>query len=47
MTFVLSEYQGMKYAEIAEVLDIPVGTVKSRMSAAEKTLRERLRKYST
>ena len=27
-------YQGMKYREVAEVLDIPVGTVKSRLHAA-------------
>jgi RNA polymerase sigma-70 factor (ECF subfamily) len=46
LTFVMSEYQGMKYAQIAEILDIPIGTVKSRMSAAEKTLREKLKKYS-
>ncbi len=27
-------YQGMKYREVAEALDIPVGTVKSRLHAA-------------
>jgi RNA polymerase sigma-70 factor, ECF subfamily len=27
-------YQGLKYREAAEVLDVPVGTVKSRMNAA-------------
>ncbi|MHC5038939.1 MAG: RNA polymerase sigma factor [Planctomycetota bacterium] len=46
LTFVLSEYQGLKYAEVAEILGIPVGTVKSRMSAAEKALRQKLKKYS-
>ncbi len=44
VTFVLSEYQHLSYAEIADVLSIPVGTVKSRMSAAEKTLRRKLEK---
>lgn len=31
---VLAYYQGMKYRDIAEVLEIPVGTVKSRLHAA-------------
>jgi RNA polymerase sigma-70 factor (ECF subfamily) len=30
----LMYYQGLKYREVAEVLDIPVGTVKSRLHAA-------------
>ena len=42
LVFVLSENQGMKYAEISEVLEIPVGTVKSRMHAAVRRLRELL-----
>jgi RNA polymerase sigma-70 factor (ECF subfamily) len=37
---VLNVYQGMKYQEVAEVLDIPVGTVKSRMHLAMQQLRE-------
>jgi RNA polymerase sigma-70 factor (ECF subfamily) len=39
----LSEYQGFKYAEIAEVLGIPVGTVKSRMFSAVQRLKEALK----
>ena len=40
--FVLAEVEGMKYSEVAAVLGIPEGTVKSRMHAAVKRLRERL-----
>ncbi len=40
--FVLAEVEGMKYAEVAGILGIPEGTVKSRMHAAVRRLRERL-----
>ena len=39
----LSEYNGFKYAEISEVLGIPVGTVKSRMFSAVQRLKEMLK----
>jgi RNA polymerase sigma-70 factor (ECF subfamily) len=42
MVFVLSESQGMKYADIATVLDIPVGTVKSRMHNSVGALKQML-----
>jgi len=37
---VLSVYEGLEYRRIAEVLDIPVGTVKSRMHLAMRQMRE-------
>jgi len=43
LVFVLSENQGLRYSEISEVLEIPVGTVKSRMHTAVRRLRELLK----
>jgi len=40
LVFVMAQLEGMRYAEISEVLGVPVGTVKSRMSAAVRELRE-------
>jgi len=45
VVFVMARYQRLPYAEIAEILDIPVGTVKSRVALAEKNLRTRLSEY--
>ncbi len=39
---VLREYEGLSYREMAEVLDIPVGTVMSRLNYARNRLRESL-----
>lgn len=39
---VLREFQELTYAEIASVLDIPLGTVMSRLHAARTRLRDRL-----
>lgn len=42
VVLVLREYEGMSYHEIAEALNIPVGTVMSRLNYARKTLRDKL-----
>ncbi|GDX40209.1 RNA polymerase sigma factor [Armatimonadota bacterium] len=39
---VLHELQGLTYQEVADALDVPVGTVKSRLSNAFRRLRDRL-----
>jgi len=42
VVLVLREYEGMSYHEIAEALDIPVGTVMSRLNYARKSLKDKL-----
>ena len=37
---ILAYFQGLRYQDVAEILDIPVGTVKSRLNAALTKLRE-------
>lgn len=45
MVFVLSELEDLRYHEIAEIMDSPVGTIKSRMHAAVAKLQELLGDY--
>ncbi len=45
-TLVMAYYQDLKYREIADALDIPVGTVKSRLHAAIAKLQEMARSAS-
>ncbi len=40
--FLLYTFQGLKYREIAELLDIPLGTVMSRLHGARTAIRRRL-----
>ena len=43
---VLSDVEGMSYAEIAEVLSVPLGTVKSRLFRGRRRLQQRLYEYA-
>lgn len=43
---VLSDVEGMGYAEIAEILGVPVGTVKSRLFRGRRRLQQRLYEYA-
>ena len=42
---VLREFEDLKYAEIASLLDIPAGTVMSRLYAARRALADALEKH--
>jgi len=42
---VLREYQSLSYQEIADLLDVPMGTVKSRLSDARRRLKAELTGY--
>jgi len=45
VVLILREYEDLSYKEIAETLDIPVGTVMSRLNYARTQLRETLKGY--
>jgi RNA polymerase sigma-70 factor (ECF subfamily) len=41
--FILKEFENYSYKEIAELMDIPIGTVMSKLFYARKKLAEKLR----
>jgi RNA polymerase sigma-70 factor (ECF subfamily) len=43
---VLSDVQGLRYAEIAQVLRVPEGTVKSRLFRGRRILQRKLASYA-
>lgn len=45
-TLILSDVEGLAYAEIAEVTEVPVGTVKSRLFRARQALQRLLYDYA-
>jgi RNA polymerase sigma-70 factor (ECF subfamily) len=46
LAFVLRTFDDLSYDEIAEVMECPVGTVKSRLNQARQMLRDRLREHA-
>lgn len=46
MVVVLCDLQQCSYEEIAEILDVPIGTVRSRLFRARRLLRQSLRQYA-
>lgn len=45
-TLILSDVEGLPYAEIARVTDVPVGTVKSRLYRARQAMQRELYDYA-
>jgi len=45
LVFIMKEYQGMKFSEIAEILDYPLGTLLSLNHRAIERLKKMLSKY--
>jgi RNA polymerase sigma-70 factor (ECF subfamily) len=45
VVLVLKDIDGLKYEEIAEILDVPIGTVRSRLHRARSEMRDRLQPY--
>ena len=43
---VLSDLEGLSYQEVAEIMDIPVGTVKSRLFRARRRLQAKLLSFA-
>lgn len=43
---ILSDLEGFKYEEMAKILDIPVGTVRSRLHRARNLLKDKLKGYA-
>lgn len=43
---ILCDLEGFKYEEMAKILDIPIGTVRSRLHRARQLLKEKLSQYA-
>ena len=43
----MCDLEGFTYEEMAKVLDIPIGTVRSRLHRARNFLKDKLEKYAS
>jgi RNA polymerase sigma factor (sigma-70 family) len=43
---ILCDLEGFTYEEMAKILDIPIGTVRSRLHRARNLLKEKLQSYA-
>lgn len=46
IVIILCDLEGFTYEEMSKILDIPIGTVRSRLHRARNLLRDRLRTYA-
>ena len=46
MAIILSDIENFTYEEMSKILDIPLGTVRSRLHRARNVLKEKLNKYA-
>ncbi|MCB0736656.1 MAG: sigma-70 family RNA polymerase sigma factor [Bacteroidetes bacterium] len=46
LIILLCDIEGFKYDEIAKIIDVPIGTVRSRLHRARNMLKEKLKEYA-
>ena len=47
LPMLLNDVEGFSYKEVAEILDVPIGTVMSRLHRGRKTMQEALHDYAS